>query len=63
MYNLCFVVLFAALLVGVAAALTAVLVVGKTEIHQDLRTYRQHTVYGKERAGNQNLLCRRIMQS
>jgi hypothetical protein len=46
----------------VAAALTAVLV-GKTEIHQDLRTYRQHTVYGKERAGNQNLLCRRIMQS
>jgi hypothetical protein len=31
---LSFVVLFAAVLVGVAAAVTAVLVVGKTEIHQ-----------------------------
>jgi len=32
---LSFVVLFAALLVGVAAAVTTFLVVGKTEIHQN----------------------------
>jgi hypothetical protein len=52
---LSFVVLSVAVLVGVAAAVTALLVVGKTEIHEN-RYYYQHRYCQEHKASVRKLL-------